>query len=156
MQRELCPAADAAIADVPALHAALARAAGHDAGFAMSTTLRELRANGDTGVLLDAIREWEDARRSHAFTSAQRAQLKDPAREFHLEPRAKKGIPGLQLVDIGVPFYVKGPWNKPSFGPDAGGLAKGIVNKLGDDAKLPADLLKNPGQTLRSLFGGSR
>ena len=76
--------------------------------------------------------------------------------EFHLEPRAKKGIPGLQLVDIGVPFYVKGPWNKPSFGPDAGGLAKGIVNKLGDDAKLPADLLKNPGQTLRSLFGGSR
>jgi AsmA protein len=76
--------------------------------------------------------------------------------EFHLEPRAKKGIPGLQLVDIGVPFYVKGPWTKPSFGPDARNLAKGIVNKLGDDAQLPADLLKNPGQTLKSLFGGSR
>lgn len=75
-----------ATTSLPEMEWMLARAAGHDAGFAMSTTLRELRANADTGLLLDAIREWEAARRSGAFTAVQRDQLKDPAREFHLEP----------------------------------------------------------------------
>jgi hypothetical protein len=63
----------------------LARAAGHNAGFAMSTTLRELQTNGDTGILLDAIREWETARRAGAFSASQRERLKNSAREFHLE-----------------------------------------------------------------------
>jgi hypothetical protein len=63
----------------------LARAAGFGAGFAMSTTLAELRKNPDTGLLLDTIREWEDARRSQAFTPAQRAQLRNSTLEFHLE-----------------------------------------------------------------------
>lgn len=63
----------------------LARAAGYGAGFAMSTTLAELKANPDTGTLLDAIREWETARRAGAFSEAQRQHLKDSAREFHLE-----------------------------------------------------------------------
>jgi hypothetical protein len=64
----------------------LARAAGYNAGFAMSTTLEELHRNPDTGTLLDAIREWEAARRGGAFTDAQRERLKDSAREFHLDP----------------------------------------------------------------------
>ncbi len=68
------------------------------------------------------------------------------ALEFHLEPVAKRGIPGLKLVDVGIPFYVKGPWNKPSYGPDARALAKTLVNK-------PVDVLRNPGQALKSLFG---
>ncbi len=76
------------------------------------------------------------------------------ALEFHFEPKAKRGIPGLNLVDIGVPFYVKGPWDKPSYGPDAGGLAKSVINKLGDDAKLPLDVLKDPKGALNSFFGG--
>jgi hypothetical protein len=63
----------------------LARAAGYDAGFAMSTTLPELQRNPDTGPLLDAIREWETARRSGAFSDGQRERLKDSALEFHLE-----------------------------------------------------------------------
>jgi hypothetical protein len=65
----------------------LARAAGYNAGFAMSTTLPELRRNPDTGILLDAIREWEAARRTGAFSLAQRERMKDSALEFHLEPR---------------------------------------------------------------------
>jgi AsmA protein len=68
------------------------------------------------------------------------------ALEFHLEPVAKRGIPGLKLVDVGIPFYVKGPWNKPSYGPDARALAKTLVNK-------PVDVLRNPGEALKSLFG---
>jgi hypothetical protein len=65
----------------------LARAAGYGAGFAMSTTLPELRQNPDTGILLDAIREWEAARRSGAFSPAQRERLKDSSLEFHLAAR---------------------------------------------------------------------
>jgi hypothetical protein len=63
----------------------LARAAGFNAGFAMSTTLDELRRNPDTLLLLDTIREWERARRGGAFSAAQRERLKDSKLEFHLE-----------------------------------------------------------------------
>ncbi len=64
----------------------LARAAGFGAGFALSTSIDELRKNPDAPRLLDTIREWETARRGGAFTAEQRARLKDAALEFHLEP----------------------------------------------------------------------
>ncbi|MCE9602739.1 MAG: hypothetical protein K8S21_11100, partial [Gemmatimonadetes bacterium] len=62
----------------------LARAAGYRAGFAMVARPKALRTNALTPVLLDAIREWELARNSGAFDSAQQARLKDPRNEFHL------------------------------------------------------------------------
>ena len=58
--------------------------------------------------------------------------------EFHFVPKAVQGLPGVKLVDIGVPFYVKGPWTKPSYGPDARALAKTIVEKLENGALLDA------------------
>jgi AsmA protein len=73
--------------------------------------------------------------------------------EFHFEPKATKGIPGLKLIDIGVPFYVKGPWAKPSYGPDVRNLAKGIVQKLGNGAASPLDLLTQPALSLKSILG---
>jgi AsmA protein len=73
--------------------------------------------------------------------------------EFHFDPKAVKGIPGLKLVDIGVPFYVKGPWDKPSYGPDVRGLAKNIVEKLENGATTPLDILTQPGLSLKSLLG---
>ena len=73
--------------------------------------------------------------------------------EFHFEPKATKGIPGLKVVDIGVPFYVKGPWAKPSYGPDVRNLAKGIVEKLQNGATSPLDLLTQPGLSLKSILG---
>ena len=92
-----------ATTSLPEMEWMLARAAGHDAGFAMSTTLRELQANADTGILLDAIREWEAARRSGAFSAEQRERLKDPARAFHLEPVADR------VWDL-FPFHAAGPF----------------------------------------------
>ena len=74
--------------------------------------------------------------------------------DFRFEPVAKRGIPGLKLVDIGIPFLVKGPWTKPSYGPDPRGLAKAVVNKLGQGAVAPVDLVKDPAGALKSLFGG--
>jgi len=63
----------------------LARAARFDAGFALQTSLGALRNNPDTGKILDAIREWEDVRRSGSFSDVQREQMRNPKTEFHLE-----------------------------------------------------------------------
>ena len=63
----------------------LARAAGFDAGFALATSPNALRKNPETGKILDALREWEKARRSGVFTPAQRELLRNPKREFHLD-----------------------------------------------------------------------
>jgi hypothetical protein len=73
--------------------------------------------------------------------------------EFHFEPKAVKGIPGLKLVDIGVPFYVKGSWEKPGYGPDVRSLAKTIVEKLESGAVSPLDILTQPGLSLKSILG---
>jgi AsmA protein len=74
--------------------------------------------------------------------------------DFRFEPVAKRGIPGLKLVDIGIPFIVKGPWTKPSYGPDPKGIAKAVVNKLGQGVNAPVDIVKDPAGALKSLFGG--
>jgi len=74
--------------------------------------------------------------------------------DFRFEPVAKRGIPGLKLVDIGIPFLVKGPWAKPSYGPDPRGIAKAVVNKLGQGVNAPVDIVKDPAGALKSLFGG--
>ena len=63
----------------------LARAAGFNAGFALATNMEAIRGNAELGPILDAIREWETARRAGVFTPAQRALMKDPKNEFHLE-----------------------------------------------------------------------
>lgn len=63
----------------------LARAAGFNAGFALATSMEAIRDNTELGPILDAIREWETARRAGVFTPAQRALMKDPTNEFHLE-----------------------------------------------------------------------
>lgn len=73
---------------LPDMEWMLARAAGYSAGFAMVARPQALRANALTPVLLDAIREWEAARTSGAFDSAQQERLKDPKNEFHLEKTA--------------------------------------------------------------------
>ena len=69
---------------MPEMEWMLARAAGYGAGFAMVARLRALRTNPLTPSLLDAIREWENARMGHAFSVEQRERLKNPRNEFHL------------------------------------------------------------------------
>lgn len=69
----------------------LARAAGYGAGFALTSNLEAMRKNPETGAVLDAIREWETARRSAAFSPGQRERMRDPKTEFHLEKRADGG-----------------------------------------------------------------
>jgi len=66
----------------------LARAAGYGAGFAMVARPDALRSNPIAGELLDAIREWEEARNSKSFSQEQQERMKDPKNEFHLEKTA--------------------------------------------------------------------
>jgi hypothetical protein len=63
----------------------LARAAGYDAGFAMVARPKSIKANPIGEQLLDAIREWETARLSSAFSTEQKTRMKDPKNEFHLK-----------------------------------------------------------------------
>jgi hypothetical protein len=62
----------------------LARAAGHDAGFALATGPDALRRNPEVGPIMDSIREWESARHSASFSDAQKSRLRNPRAEFHL------------------------------------------------------------------------
>ncbi len=64
----------------------LARCAGYDAGFALATNHSTLKHNPQTGAILDAIREWDAARQARAFSDVQRAALRNPDNEYHLEP----------------------------------------------------------------------
>jgi hypothetical protein len=75
----------------------LARAAGYGAGFAMVARPDALRKNPIAGELLDAIREWEDARNSLSFSVDQKERMKDPKNEFHL---VKNGDQGWTLAQV--------------------------------------------------------
>jgi hypothetical protein len=75
--------------------------------------------------------------------------------DFRFEPAA--GRSGL------VPFFVKGPWTKPSYGPDPRGVARAVLNRLGQGqgqgkgqggGGVPGEVLKDPAGALKSLFGG--
>ncbi len=81
----------------------LARAAGYNAGFAMVLRVRDAQKNPIRDELLDAIREWETARRMGAFSNAQRERLKNPKNEFHLE---KVGDQEWRLY----PYYTSQPF----------------------------------------------
>ena len=81
----------------------LARAAGYNAGFALATSLSALQKNPHTPVILDAIREWEAARRSGAFSDGQRERMKDSKSEFHLE-RVDEGVWNLYPFHLSEDF----------------------------------------------------
>ncbi len=62
-----------------------ARAAGYRAGYAFVAEYETFRKNPATDAIIDAIRTWEEAKDLKVFDEDQRARLKDPDRDFHLE-----------------------------------------------------------------------
>jgi hypothetical protein len=75
-----------------------ARAAGYRAGYAFVAEHDSFRKNPATDAIIEAIRSWEEAKVRGAFSAGQRARLKDPERDFHLE-RAGEGRWTLQNYD---------------------------------------------------------
>lgn len=68
----------------------LARAAGYRAGYAFVADPESFEKNPDTDAVIAAIRTWEEAKRLGVFSEEQRARLKDPERDFHLERTGEK------------------------------------------------------------------
>ncbi len=73
--------AETTLADIEWL---MARSAGYNSGFALSTSRDVLNRNPLTNTLLDTIRNWESLRMQNAFTTAQCEAMRDTDREFHL------------------------------------------------------------------------
>jgi hypothetical protein len=63
----------------------MARAAGYHAGFAFVARYESLKKNPVTNQLLELIRLWQEAYRSDIFSADQKARLKNPENDFHLE-----------------------------------------------------------------------
>ncbi len=64
----------------------LARAAGFDAGFALTTSERIVAANGLGEKILETIAVWEKLRHAGAFSAEQKKRMEDIKNEFHLVP----------------------------------------------------------------------
>lgn len=63
----------------------LARAAGYRAGYAFVAEYESFQKNPATDAIIEAIGSWEEAKKRAVFSDEQRARLKDPERDFHLE-----------------------------------------------------------------------
>jgi hypothetical protein len=63
----------------------LARAAGFDAGFCLVTSPEVVRRNGAGPAILEAIKQWEQARLAGLFPAEWKPALRDIRQEFHLE-----------------------------------------------------------------------
>jgi hypothetical protein len=61
-----------------------ARSAAFNAGYLLRVD-ETIEKNGYKDQLFEVIREWQKARKSNAFPSEQKEQMKDPKNEFHLE-----------------------------------------------------------------------
>lgn len=78
---------------------ALSKSAGFDAGYALVTSVAILEAHPQTGIILHAVRQWEQARRARAFTLEQRKRLCRPELDWHLERVPEEGAPAGQAED---------------------------------------------------------
>ena len=63
----------------------LARGAGFDAGFGLSTSIETIKKHGKKDEILGLIKLWETARFQNVFTEEQRERMRSLKNEFHLE-----------------------------------------------------------------------
>lgn len=69
---------------------ALSESAGFDAGYAMTISSKTLQRHGQIDKLLGAIKNWDILRENEAFSEEQKARLRDPLTEWHLEKVSEK------------------------------------------------------------------
>ncbi|MDN3690724.1 hypothetical protein [Cyclobacterium jeungdonense] len=89
----------------------LARAAGFDAGFAFNLSFDAVERNGQSAAIFEAIRNWERARMTGAFTAGQKSRMQDIQNEFSLVPEGSekwKLIP-YQIGRMEHPHILKQP-----------------------------------------------
>jgi len=81
----------------------LARGAGFDAGFGLSTSIETIKKHGRKDEILNAIKLWENVRQHGLFTEAQKLKLQDTKNEFHLQVNASGGY---DLVPVYNSYYI--------------------------------------------------
>jgi len=64
---------------------ALSEAAGFDAGYSMTIYTKTLKNHGRINQFLETMKNWDILRYANVFTDEQKAKLRDPATEWHLE-----------------------------------------------------------------------
>jgi len=105
----------------------MAKCAGYDAGCAVVASLNTLEKNGQTEIMLSAIREWEKARLSGSFSEEQRQLMKDVKNEFHLE-KIEEGRWQLIPVDFSSKFTYR--WEERQPGQPPSGLECETENRF--------------------------
>jgi hypothetical protein len=81
----------------------LARGAGFNAGFGLSTSIATIKKHGRKDEILAKIKLWETARLQGLFTEAQHQQMQDTKNEFHLQINAS-GV--YQLLPVYNAYFV--------------------------------------------------
>jgi len=106
----------------------LSKAAGFDAGFALSANMDVLGKNGNADELLEAVKRWESARNAGAFTEEQRERLRDPHSNWHLETAEEGGF-SLYPIEISSIFECDSEEQQPG---QPGGAEWAFENRFGD------------------------
>ena len=81
----------------------LARGAGFNAGFGLSTNIETMKKHGRKDEILATIRLWETARLQGLFTEAQQQKMQDTKNEFHLQTNVN-GV--YQLLPVYNAYFV--------------------------------------------------
>ena len=68
----------------------LARAAGFDAGFCITTSLDAFHQNANSKEILSAVKAWESARHAHAFPNDLKPDLQKIDQEYELEQTSER------------------------------------------------------------------
>ncbi len=121
---------------------------GEAVGESAQTPFRSLSA---TFVVADGVLHSQDMRLLNPAVEIDGAGDVDFAGQkldLHFDPRP---APGMHNSGIGVPFFVKGSWEKPRFGADA----KALLKRASSNGN-PLELLTRPGLSLKSIFGGQK
>jgi len=157
----------------------LARAAGFDAGFALCVDNKITTINGQSDIIFEAIKQWESARLTGAFSIAQKLQLKDVSNEFHFETEKpgewklypyqvkryvheqrvrQPGEPVFSIFDFENPYQSQPMIFILRLLPGAssnGSMVKKIILEVNNYSKIEIPVDLEPFQTIKS-FGSSK
>jgi hypothetical protein len=102
----------------------MAKAAGWDSTFALSTDQKSIDSTGEKDSIFTAFNAWQDARSKQLFSKAQKEALRDPGYKFHL---ARNGASAFTLYFIKETKLSESAGNEPK---EVGLANPGIVQPL--------------------------
>jgi AsmA protein len=124
-------------------------------GTAAKTDFAELSASL---VITNGVGRNDDLRLLNPFvrlTGAGTVDVAGQRLDYRVDPRAVRSSEGQgskqELKGVGIPFLIKGPWSRLSYGPDLSGIANTAIDSIikGED---PLDAIKNE-TGLDQIFG---